>query len=261
MKADKGRRQRCRRIRPGSPGVAQAPIDGVSNCSRAMPATSTSGRAARSDSAPPSDACTSGSLQTAILLHVGRPPDRIAAAGRRKRLPCCHTGDAGTDSQRANQKRRGNCQKKANRTGGCKERLRRRRRNVSITHRSRKRVLRRPWSLLRPPPRAPERNRPESSAGSPVRRPWARAANRWRPPNAIPQSGLVPFENRYCKDQTVPTSEARILSRIARIYVFAHAAQTTHAWRRGVPEGNRPVGTTRVPILTRCVGSNPYDKS
>jgi hypothetical protein len=183
MKADKGRRQRCRRIRPGSPGVAQAPIDGVSNCSRAMPATSTSGRAARSDSAPPSDACTSGSLQTAILLHVGRPPDRIAAAGRRKRLPRCHTGDAGTDSQRANQNRRGNGRKKANRTGGCKERLRRRRRNVSITHRSRKRVLRRPWSLLRPPPRAPERNRPESSADSPVRCPWARAATRWRSPN------------------------------------------------------------------------------
>lgn len=197
-----------------------------------------------------------------FFFTSGEPPDRIAAAGRRRRLPRRHTGDAGTDSQRANQNRRGNGRKKANRTGGCKERLRRRRRNVSMTHRPRN----------------------KRSPSSPVSFPFSAARTGAKSPRilgrfagavpmgicghamAIARLGLVPFKNRCCKDQTVTTSEAQILSRIARIHVFAHAAQTTHAWGRGAGEGTGSSATTRVPILrvpmlTRCVGSDPYDKS
>ena len=181
MKADKGRRQCCRRIRLR---VAQAPIEGVSDCSRAVPAASTSGRAARSDSAPPPDADTSGSLQTAILLHVGRPPgsDRGGGAQKTSTPPSYRRRrDRFATSEPEPQ---GEWRKESEQDGRLQRTV-----AQAATQRlddvpPQKSVLCPPRSLFLLPPRVPERNRPESSADSPVRCPWAPAAMQWRSPDS-----------------------------------------------------------------------------
>jgi hypothetical protein len=141
----------------GPPGIARNPLT-VSACSKARPATSTGGRAALSGSATPLDAGPSGVLQTAIL-HVERSP-RSDCGGGAQKAPSPLSHRRGRDrSQRANQTLKGNGRKKANRTGGCKERLRRLRLNVSTTHGlCEKRSPSPSVSLSSPAERAPDRS-------------------------------------------------------------------------------------------------------
>jgi hypothetical protein len=208
---------------PGGPPRSRPdPIDAVSACSKARPATSTGGRAALSGSATPSDAGPSGVLRTAIL-HVERSPDRIAAAERRRHLSLRRTGDAGTDSQRANQTLRGMAERKRigreaakNGCAGCDSTSRRRTAPVKSVPRS-------PRFLC-----LPRRTRTGSIAPNarPIRRCGARGHVQPLDCNcsiAAARSGHAPFENRCCKDQTVTALGAQILSRIARIHVVTYA--------------------------------------